>query len=312
MKDSLGGNTNTSMIACISLHPSAYEETINTLKYAKRAKRIKHQVHKNVKDDCIIQQSQFQSIIAALKDEIKSLKTQLKANNQTHSLDNESGDKLLHNDKEIKNINEQLIKTQEQKVKLEQELKATKCDNKLSPTSNSKDKLDCEVVDYVSQNLLSNFEENWEIKQSITELEQLKNKNIDSLNKLKESLKTLNDDAQLTTIKKEMSNLLQNMASNEKIHKEMQAALEDNLFQKQKLQSKLMRIQNGKRRDMLELQIVIRMLKLQKLDLEVQNLEMKKENIYVNKQKSEQEDEVTKMKEQLNIIPSKLKKLSYN
>ena len=34
LKDSLGGNTKTIMIACISPSVLAYEETVNTLKYA--------------------------------------------------------------------------------------------------------------------------------------------------------------------------------------------------------------------------------------------------------------------------------------
>lgn len=40
LKDSLGGNTKTIMIACVSPAYSAYEETVNTLKYATRAKKI--------------------------------------------------------------------------------------------------------------------------------------------------------------------------------------------------------------------------------------------------------------------------------
>ena len=34
LKDSLGGNTKTVMLACISQFYAAYEETLNTLKYA--------------------------------------------------------------------------------------------------------------------------------------------------------------------------------------------------------------------------------------------------------------------------------------
>ena len=50
LKDSLGGNTKTIMIACVSPSYFAYEETINTLKYASRAKNIKRKIVKNVKD----------------------------------------------------------------------------------------------------------------------------------------------------------------------------------------------------------------------------------------------------------------------
>ena len=47
LKDSLGGNTKTIMIACVSPNYTAYEETINTLKYASKAKHIKKTVSKN-------------------------------------------------------------------------------------------------------------------------------------------------------------------------------------------------------------------------------------------------------------------------
>ena len=41
LKDSLGGNCRTVMIATISPSSAYFEETINTLKYANRAKNIK-------------------------------------------------------------------------------------------------------------------------------------------------------------------------------------------------------------------------------------------------------------------------------
>ena len=47
LKDSLGGNTKTVMLACISQFYSSYEETLNTLKYGSRAKQIKNNVHCN-------------------------------------------------------------------------------------------------------------------------------------------------------------------------------------------------------------------------------------------------------------------------
>lgn len=49
LKDSLGGNTKTVMIACISPSYVCYEETANTLKYACRANKIEKIVHQNIK-----------------------------------------------------------------------------------------------------------------------------------------------------------------------------------------------------------------------------------------------------------------------
>ena len=48
LKDSLGGNCRTVMIANISPSSSCYEDTHNTLKYANRAKNIKTKVQRNV------------------------------------------------------------------------------------------------------------------------------------------------------------------------------------------------------------------------------------------------------------------------
>jgi DNA polymerase III epsilon subunit-like protein len=42
LQDSLGGNSRTSMIACVSPAEFNFEETLNTLKYASRARNIKN------------------------------------------------------------------------------------------------------------------------------------------------------------------------------------------------------------------------------------------------------------------------------
>ena len=76
LKDSLGGNTRTIMIACVSPSYLAYEETINTLKYASRARKIKKKINKNVKE-VEMHVSQYREIINSLKAEIEILKKQL-------------------------------------------------------------------------------------------------------------------------------------------------------------------------------------------------------------------------------------------
>ncbi|KAF4553863.1 Kinesin heavy chain-like protein 3 [Elsinoe fawcettii] len=45
LKDSLGGNSKTAMVACIS--PTDYEETLSTLRYADQAKKIRTRAHVN-------------------------------------------------------------------------------------------------------------------------------------------------------------------------------------------------------------------------------------------------------------------------
>lgn len=44
LKDSLGGNTKTIMIGCVQQNLNCHEETINTLKYASRARAIKKKI----------------------------------------------------------------------------------------------------------------------------------------------------------------------------------------------------------------------------------------------------------------------------
>lgn len=73
LKDSLGGNCKTVMITTVSPASMQYEETINTLKYANRAKNIKMRVEPNKK---LVNQhiSAYKNIIADLRDEIDKLK----------------------------------------------------------------------------------------------------------------------------------------------------------------------------------------------------------------------------------------------
>ncbi|ORE08271.1 kinesin-domain-containing protein, partial [Rhizopus microsporus var. microsporus] len=47
LQDSLGGNSNTLMLACVSSSESDYAETLNTLKYANRARNIQNRVKIN-------------------------------------------------------------------------------------------------------------------------------------------------------------------------------------------------------------------------------------------------------------------------
>ena len=72
LKDSLGGNIRTIMIACISPAPSLYDETINTLNYASRARKIQKKITKNVKE--YENNPQYKDLIENLKLEIDQLK----------------------------------------------------------------------------------------------------------------------------------------------------------------------------------------------------------------------------------------------
>jgi len=76
LKDSLGGNCRTVMIANISSAESSFEETLNTLKYANRAKNIKTNIQRNVLN-VNYHISEYVQLIDNLRGEIKALKDQI-------------------------------------------------------------------------------------------------------------------------------------------------------------------------------------------------------------------------------------------
>jgi hypothetical protein len=69
LKDSLGGNSKTAMIACIA--PSDYEETLSTLRYADQAKRIRTRAVVNQVDSLSAAERDAQ--IVAMEEEIRAL-----------------------------------------------------------------------------------------------------------------------------------------------------------------------------------------------------------------------------------------------
>lgn len=79
LKDSLGGNCKTVMIANVSPASSQFEETINTLKYANRAKNIKTKVLAN-KKIVSVHIAEYKNIINDLRQEIDQLKSKLHEN----------------------------------------------------------------------------------------------------------------------------------------------------------------------------------------------------------------------------------------
>ncbi|XP_077019840.1 kinesin-like protein KIF19 [Tamandua tetradactyla] len=78
LKDSLGGNSRTVMIAHISPASSAFEESRSTLTYAGRAKNIRTRVKQNLLN-VSYHLAQYTSIVAHLRGEIQRLKCKIEA-----------------------------------------------------------------------------------------------------------------------------------------------------------------------------------------------------------------------------------------
>ncbi|KAJ3888213.1 kinesin domain-containing protein [Lentinula edodes] len=75
LQDSLGGNAHTLMIACVSPAEWNAAETINTLKYANRARNIKNRAVVNEKEDGWDDVEWLQGTVTRLRKEVKILKS---------------------------------------------------------------------------------------------------------------------------------------------------------------------------------------------------------------------------------------------
>ncbi|XP_033106155.1 kinesin-like protein KIF18A [Anneissia japonica] len=89
LKDSLGGNCRTVMIAAISPSSLTYDDTYNTLRYADRAKNIKSQVKSNVVN-VNFHVTQYTKIIADLRLEVTELKARLSQQSSSSDSGNHS------------------------------------------------------------------------------------------------------------------------------------------------------------------------------------------------------------------------------
>jgi Kinesin motor domain/Kinesin-associated len=69
LKDSIGGNSKTAMIAAIA--PADYEETLSTLRYADQAKKIKNKA--------VVNEDPNAKLVRELKEELEMLRGTLKS-----------------------------------------------------------------------------------------------------------------------------------------------------------------------------------------------------------------------------------------
>eukprot|EP00795_Rhopilema_esculentum_P012993 gene12993-3761_t len=151
LQDSLGGNSRTIMIACVSPSDRDFMETLNTLKYANRARNIKNKV--------VVNQDKASKQIAALRAEIQTLQIELMEYKQGKRVaDGDGGDHMsdvFHENTMLNTENENLrlrmkalqetIDSQTQQIA---ELKASAVLGKLGDGENDVEAL---IVGYVKE-----------------------------------------------------------------------------------------------------------------------------------------------------------------
>ncbi|KAI8089150.1 uncharacterized protein BX664DRAFT_332300 [Halteromyces radiatus] len=156
LKDSLGGNSKTAMIAAIS--PADYDETLSTLRYADQAKKIKNKA--------VINEDPNAKMIRELKEELELLRNRLHvyAPEVVEELAAASVLKLTANNSANSN-NEPLMKATQSITDNNQEFEF------VDTSGNKKKMTKMEIVDQLqsSEKLLANLNETWEEKLKRTE-----------------------------------------------------------------------------------------------------------------------------------------------
>ncbi|CAD8139634.1 unnamed protein product [Paramecium pentaurelia] len=147
LQDSLGGNSNTCMIACISPASSNYEETINTLKYASRAREIKNKPTQN-RDPHVAQVMALKQTINYLNDQIKQYQQLLIDNNiNTDSIkinQNLITDLIYQNQQQTcTNHTEQINKLKSQNQQFDQQLQKIQKEFLLLQKDYSESEIEC-------------------------------------------------------------------------------------------------------------------------------------------------------------------------
>lgn len=305
LKESLGGNTKTIMIACLSPSNWSYEETLNTLKYASRAKNIKRKVNKNIRE--IEDVTEYKGIIEALKIEIDNLKEQLSQKNRNSI-----------------NVAD---------VSAEESLRQSK-KNDLKAAENN-----CELeekIEGISQKIMINLEENWEIKQSVLELKNLKISNEITLQEKKRRLEVLKHDnpiflnldinnyqnpsfynsspgidtrknLEIEALEKDTKALEETMNNNDKILTQMETHMLKTREKRDRLHDDMLKIHEKNNQKLVgDLKMACDILNKEKIDLQTQNSEMKKKEEDLVKIQELKDSTIKEMQRTIELMRRKL------
>ena len=178
LKDSLGGNILTVMLVCLSPCSESYEESISSLNYANRAKKIKKKIFQNKKEVDLMEgnnnefnnfgiktsgnNSQYEEIIGSLKNEIYQLKNIIKEqenklrnkNNNTLNLDDDSFTKGVKGD----DINDKLKKFFNDESSIMSEVQVLTKSQKFNNKNNKNEEINFSLLKNVNEINLEKYE----------------------------------------------------------------------------------------------------------------------------------------------------------
>ena len=291
LKDSLGGNCKTVMIANVSPASSQFEETINTLKYANRAKNIKTKVLAN-KKLVSIHIAEYKNIINDLRQEIDQLKSKLHENVGKPSIEEVIEERKNRNlaecpcfcrraedEEQMKKIQAEIFENFQERIQLRRALMELEEQNALNILEIRRKQAEISIWNKENNKELNKIDKKlfpMEIKSQVRQIQ------------------TLKASTDKNTLKREIMNLhlMENIAVAKKIR--------DNIPK---------RIKHQDKRDFLELVIKNHVLELQNIELEI-HLQIQEKsiqdlkNIILNQKKyiNEAQGEKNSLEENGNLL----------
>lgn len=116
LKEALGGNCRTVMIAHVSPANVHRDESKNTLNYADRANKISNKVERNVLDVSYLHVAQYRDIISDLKSEISRLRNKMKEDRPVERCE-EKEDKDGHGS-DFRSLREKIVSAFKEQMRL--------------------------------------------------------------------------------------------------------------------------------------------------------------------------------------------------
>jgi len=224
LQDSLGGNSKTILIVNCSIHSYNADETIYTLNFAKRAKKIKNKVKINIKHSA----EQLEAIIEALSQKLrlaneeiarlKGTKRDAADDSPTHSyaaavnndLNNSVGPSRIVGLANVNNNNEKALELNKEVIRsLNEKLKNK--DEEILLLTDKLDALQQEIKNI--QEKLENTHKQNNIDQYIENLDKSLKKNLENLREI--LLSNRNDEVEMLTLRmKEIKNFYEDFEKN--------------------------------------------------------------------------------------------------
>jgi len=180
-------------------------------------------------------------------------------------------------------------------------------ENKLNKNDISVCYAETSYFDKIRNQLYTNFEEEWDITHSIAEIKELQKENNERIMILANEMEALIEQKEKTDDEEdrlhigeelniklnEIENLEKAMQENANVLNEWINAKKINEENRNRIQAMFTNIQSSKKKDIIELQIAMRKLKLEKTDLHLQNLQIRKE-VMLSKRQNETKEKKLK------------------